>query len=317
MTNRSATPNKRQGRIHYTKVDNPYPLEMIQQGIPTLELLTIFPCLTSTQVARALFLGLPNSQGQARGALAAQKAANHYCLRRLKDLRLVAAKAIARVDNPLSHWEVNHLTTTGYRVLKDHRERNGQPAPLPFPHPDKLTYTTVHNHHMAVTDVGISAIAACLRQSVTIERYWDDMTIRSLSKTGKLHWPMEPDALIILRRNGHAEALLVEVDLGTESVESARSNSFSTKLSNYKTYFKSQRATDPLLGGYPQPQVLIIAPSQRRLQNLQEATAKSGGRSSYWFTTQELLQPPYSFFDGVWQRIGLDSYHSLMERFPS
>ncbi len=62
---------------------------------------------------------------------------------------------------------------------------------------------------------------------------------------------------------------------------------------------------------------MVITPSDRRLANLLETTRMVGGRTSYWFTTQELILPPYSFFGSVWQRIGLDGYYSPTERFAS
>jgi hypothetical protein len=170
---------------------------------------------------------------------------------------------------------------------------------------------------MAVTDIGVSLIASALRGNVTIEGWWDDITIRSLSKQGKIHWPMEPDGVLILRVGDTRQVFMIEADMGTESVESNRANSWSTKMSNYRTYFSSIRKTDPWLGSYPQPQVLTVTPSARRLSNLMQSTAKQGGRSSYWFSQQEFLEPPYGGFDEVWQRIGLDGYFSVLERFPS
>ncbi len=307
---------KRQGRIHYQRVDNPYPLEMIQQGMPTLELLSRFPALTSWQVCKLLFLNQPNKDGVLRGENAARRVTNHYCLRRLKDLGLVKTKAIPRLDSPMAKWEVNHLTEKGHRVLSEHRAVHNL-ATLPFRSPSNLTYQTINPHSMAVTDVGVSALGAITRAGMTMEVWLDDVAIRSLAKRGQIHWPMEPDALIIIRYGEIRQAFFIEVDMGTESVESARANSWSTKMAKYKEYFKSGRQQDPWIGSFPQPQVMVATTTDRRLLNLRESTAKSGGRSAYWFTCLELLEPPYSFFGTVWQRIGLDGYYSPTERFGS
>lgn len=56
---------------------------------------------------------------------------------------------------------------------------------------------------------------------------------------------------------------------------------------------------------------------ERRLPNLMQITGERGGRSAYWFTTTEFLEPPYSFFDQVWKRIALPGYYSPTERFAS
>ena len=302
-------------RIHFRASANPYPLEMIQQGTQTLNYLMTFPALTSWQVCKLLFLGKPNSRGEVRTNPETARRATNRSLRRLKDLGLVSVKPIARLDNPLTKWELNYLTPQGHRTLTDHRESHGL-ATLPYQKPN-LTYQTMNPHRMAIIDAGISAMAAASRAGITVDVWLDDLTIRSLSKRGQITWPMEPDFLLVLRYEDHREAFLGELDMGTESVDSNRANSIASKLTNYKQYFTSMRANDPWLKDLPQPQVMLVAPSERRLESLKEATAKSGGRSAYWFTTSTLLEPPYSFMGEVWQRIGLDGYYSPAERFVS
>jgi hypothetical protein len=108
------------------------------------------------------------------------------------------------------------------------------------------------------------------------------------------------------------------VDMGSESVDSPRANSWSTKMGKYKTYFTTQRKTDPWLKDLPQPQLLTVTTGgHTRLSNLRETTAHGGGRSAYWFTESKHLEPPYSFFGEVWQRIGLEGYHAIVSLFAS
>lgn len=316
MTTPPHPPRKRQGRIHFQKTDNPYPLEMIQQAIPTLEALSRFPALTSWQVCKLLFLEQPNRHGQPRGEVAARRATNHYCLRRLKDLGLVKVKPIARLDNPLAKWEVNYLTERGHQVLETHRADHNL-ATLPYRPPSALTYQTINPHHMAITDVGVSAMAAASRYGMSVEVWLDDMAIRSQSKRQALDWPMEPDALLVMSHQGMRRALFIEADMGTESIESNRPNSWRTKMANYKTYFAALRRSDPWLKDLPQPDVMTVTISERRLAHLMEATAKVGGRSAYWFAVAEHMEPPYGFMSQVWQRIGLEGYYSPTERFAS
>jgi hypothetical protein len=306
----------RQGRIHYHKTDNPYPLEMIQQAIPALEYLNLFSGLTSWQVCKLLFLNQTNSLGQIRSDEGAKRATNRECLRRLKDLGLVRVKPIPRLDNPLTKWELNHLTPRGYETLKTHRESLGL-ATLPFRRPENLTYQTINPHSMSIKDALISVVANAPANHLEVEVVLDDMAIRSMRKSGQLDWPMEPDFVVILKYGEKRWVLFGEVDMATESVVSPRANSWSTKIGKYKTWSAAMRQNDPWLGQFSQPDVMVIAPSVRRMYSLLEATRQAGGRSAYWFTTTEYLEPPYSFLGEVWQRIGLQGYYSPTERFVS
>ena len=305
----------RQGRIHFHKTDNPYPLEMIQQGIEALEALHRFPALTSWQVCKLLFLARPNSQGAPRGEVAAKRAVNHYCLRRLKDRGLVKVKAIPRLDNPMAKWEMNYLTKSGHDLLVSYRQ-NLNLATSPY-RPVSLSYQTINNHSMTIIDAAVSALAYASLSGLGVDVYLDHLTIRSMSKTHALDWPMEPDALLVFSYGPVRRAFFLEADMGTESVDSTRANSWRTKMEKYRHYSSALRQTDPLLHHLPQPDVMVITPSDRRPANLLETTRMVGGRTSYWFTTQELILPPYSFFGSVWQRIGLDGYYSPIERFSS
>jgi hypothetical protein len=170
---------------------------------------------------------------------------------------------------------------------------------------------------MAIFDAGISTYAGVQSSAVTVETFLYDNQIRSLSKRGKIQWPMEPDFVIILRYGDDRMVLMGEVDRGSEDVESTKKNSLSTKAENYKHYYTALRKTDPWLKDFPQPQTMFIFDSQRRLENAKAMIARCGGRSSYWFALSAHLEPPYSLSGEVWQRIGLDGYYSPLSLFTS
>jgi hypothetical protein len=272
--------------------------------------------LTSWQVCKLHFLNQPNSDGQPRSQVAARAAANRYCLRRLKDLGLVKVKPIPRVDNPMHKWEMNYLTPTGHEVLTAHRQALNL-STSPYRSPAKLTFEVINPHTMGIIDAGISAMVGAAKYGMQVEVWLQDMDIRSLLKSDQLYWPMEPDAFLVLRYGEARRAFFVEVDRGTMSGQSPRPNSWSTKMEKYRTYFQSLRSTDPWLKDLPQPDVMVVTTTEARLANLMKATGNAGGRSAYWFTTADLLEPPYSFFGRVWQRIGLDGYYTPTERFAS
>lgn len=170
---------------------------------------------------------------------------------------------------------------------------------------------------MAVLDAGVSVVAAALRKDVVVERYWDDMTIRSLIKAKRLDWKVEPDSLIVLCHGTIRRAYFLEIDRGSESVASPRENSWETKMGKYKYFFQVTRQTDPYLSQLPQPKVLTICHNPGRYDNLKRVTGNVGGRSAYGFTHAEYTLPPYSFFDQVWEFIAVPGYHSILEDFSS
>ena len=213
-------------------------------------------------------------------------------------------------------WEMNYLTQRGHEVLTDHRAALGL-STTAHRNPTNLSYQSINPHAMSITDAGISAMVGARHHGYILYSWLADMEIRSLVKRDELYWPMEPDGLLILSYMGIKRAFFLEVDRGTESIQSPRANSFSSKMQKYRTYFQSLRPTDPWLKSLPQPDVMIITTSQNRLTNLLAATAQAGGRSAYWFTTQEHVEPPYNFFGQVWQRIGEAGYHSPAIRFAS
>jgi hypothetical protein len=228
----------------------------------------------------------------------------------------VAVKPLVRLDNPLAKWEVNHLTPAGHRALTDYRARFDL-APLPYTNPADLTYQTVTPHSMGITSAVISAYAGAPEHGLTIETYLDDRAIRSLSKQGKIHWPMEPDFLLILRMGELRQVLFGEFDNGTESIDSPRANSLSTKYDNYRTYYASQRRDDPWLKHYPQPQTMFIFDSQIRLENARQMVGNRGGKSAYWFALAQHMEGELGFLEAVWQRIGLEGWRTPTELFTS
>jgi hypothetical protein len=170
---------------------------------------------------------------------------------------------------------------------------------------------------MGIFDACVSLYGASSRTGAVVETLLLDRDIRSLSKRGKIHWPMEPDFVLVLRLGEDRMVLMGECDNGTESIESPRVNSLSTKIDNYKLFYRQMRRGDPWLKDFAQPQTMLIFQSQQRMLNAMEMVASHGGRSAYWFTLAEYLEPPYSFLGEVWQRIGLEGHHSPTSLFMS
>jgi Replication-relaxation len=115
--------------------------------------------------------------------------------------------------------------------------------------------------------------------------------------------PLIPDGYFELRSSAGARACFVEVDLGTEALPVIQ-----RKVQLYLHLATSGEF--PALFHQPQFRVLVIANSERRLQNLREAIAKLTDKI-FWLTTLECVNRE-RFWSPVWLRPTGDQRHSLL-----
>jgi hypothetical protein len=164
----------------------------------------------------------------------------------------------------------------------------------------------------------VSAEAAIRSVGGKVTTYWDEYEIRQRSKRRRdgIDWGgLEPDGLIIAEINGIKHAMLPEIDRGFQPVASNAPNSIRTKGHKYKNFFIHYRQYDPLLMDLKQPTVHFITKSKQRLETIREEIESQGGRQSYWYSTFEWIQPPYSFLGQVWEVSGREGYHSPLSIF--
>lgn len=315
---------KRQPRIHFSKSPNPYSMEMIQQGEEALEALDRLRCLTSWQLCKLLFLNQPNTNGQKRGVVAAQRAVNHYCLRRLKDSGLVEVLPVMERVNRKSftRHEVNSLTSSGRKELLSLRNRQGDDRPLRY----VTDLKGCSPHDLLVKDLIIALEVGFRDNGVTIEALYDAHQLESLNREEQTRFgEIIPDGLVIVSTHGKRKALILEADRGTEGEEAKADNAWFWKMKRYGDYFKDRRSSDPLLARLPQPIVLsVTSKGLERMQGMLRATAKAGGKSAYWFTCRSFLEPnryapkdgdslPDAVADELWFAPGFSAYQSLLD----
>jgi hypothetical protein len=133
-----------------------------------------------------------------------------------------------------------------------------------------------------------------------------------LTQTGRSSMQLAPDLILVVGER--KVPLLVEADLGTESIESAAPNSWATKYKQYVHYLKHDFGNDPLFEGCVKPLVVSLTTSDRRLNNLVEAIEGWGGQRSWWCATFTAINPLYYREPGlVWQVPTVDRAMSLSD----
>jgi len=89
---------------------------------------------------------------------------------------------------------------------------------------------------------------------------------------------VSPDAFLGIEDFGGKSYFFLEADMGTETL-----SRFGDKIIAYKHFWKSGKYTE--VYGFKNFRVLTIAESDRRLDNLIDATRKAGGKNMFLFTT--------------------------------
>jgi hypothetical protein len=204
--------------------------------------------------------------------------------------------------------EINALTREGIEVVCDLYARAGRDiAPFSTGAVSALPETILHD--LAVRDALIS-LTRLLQPIIPV--HWFTMSTRGLIQHGHTTMAQAPD--LILVAGERKVPLLVEVDLGTESVTGPAANSWQTKYARYADYLKRDYGNDPLFEGCGKPLVVVLATGARRTRNLAEAIAGWGGQRAWWCASLESLSPlTYQPPGRVWAVPTADEPLSLTE----
>ncbi len=318
--------------------DNTRCLEAIRHGLDALLAIDRHRCLTSWQLARLLLLHEPSRGRLSKGAsvparaevartpAAARSAINQTCLRPLKDLGLVEVVRVFReqkslIDGHLSTnpIEVNILSAQGQKVLREYWEGLGQTERVRSGRKSRNVANQIQNHLLAVNDVAVALIGECAVRDTPVVSWLDDAQIKELRTARRLgNLPFEPDGLAVIQSGTTLVPLIVEVDLGTESIDSDAPNSWTSKMTRYQTYFRTGYPTDPLFAGMTRPIVLTATTVPARLGRLLEATANVGGKQAYWATCLDWFAPAdiaetRNLTDAIWRITGVDGFASMAD----
>lgn len=295
------------------------PMEAIHHGWEALEALYRYRAMQPKHLARLLFLGRKDPKGKIRDAKAAQQAANRNCLYWLKNLDYVKTFYVA-IDkgDDVKAMELHKLTKKGFQALNRHRKNQNQDPHQDYTDPKPVIIDQSFDRWLLGMEAAVSAEAEARLIGGKVTTYWDDYEIRQRSKRRQdgIDWGgLEPDALIIIEINGVKHAMLLEIDRGFQAVASNSPNSIRTKALKYREFFIRYRQYDPTLMDLKQPTVHFITKSKDRLSTIRSEIEEQKGRQSYWYSTFEWIQLPYSFLGEVWQVSGRGGYHSPITFF--
>jgi hypothetical protein len=266
------------------------PLDAIKEGKAILALLDQTLFLTSQQIAHRFFTVPIHGERKPETELARAARAANRSLSRLKDRGWVRLSPVYTLPAPgkLRTLEVNSLTPPGVEVVR----RLYQEA---WKSTEVITYSTGQvnpvpetiNHDLAVRDALVFLTRLFLDAGIPI--HWFTFQTRQLVNEKQTAMHHAPDLIMIVGER--RVPLLIEADLGTESIESTVGNSWATKYQQYGNYLKRDFGNDPLFEGCVKPLVVTLTTSDRRLTNLVGAIKGWGGQRSWWCSTFEALSP--------------------------
>jgi len=132
-----------------------------------------------------------------------------------------------------------------------------------------------------------------------IERWHDGEEAAISLERERAPYAVRPDAWFVLRLGRAVLVGIVEVDRGTERGD----HRWREKLNAYGALFADGRL--PVVTGYVNARVLVIAPDARRRDRLCEMVGEAVGplASRFWFASASVLDRP-DFGDGQWRRYG-------------
>lgn len=151
-------------------------------------------------------------------------------------------------------------------------------------------------HQTGINEVYLSLKCRTVPPGVRLHRW---LTFRqSISETAKL----TPDAYFELQAGDAVRAMFLEVDLGTEAL---------SEWHKKTAYYLQLAVSGEFAKRFQKPQfrILVVASSERRLNNIREVVAKSTDKV-FWFTTFDSINRD-GFWSPVWLRPRGDSRHSL------
>jgi len=125
------------------------------------------------------------------------------------------------------------------------------------------------------------------------------------SKPGRT-LPFVPDGFFALQVGERRACFFLEVDRGTMPT-----GRFQTKVRAYLSFRQSGRGVERF--GTRNFRVLTVTSGKKRLASLLKATEKAGGDHHFWFTTFSQITPEAVLTAPIWQVVGLEGLHILLE----
>jgi hypothetical protein len=271
-----------------------FPLRHIPHGREVLVALDQHALLTNGQIARLLFDGQANADGELRALYAAEKAAAKQ-LHRLWESRLLDRKSVIlsskRTGLPYHHF-VNVLTAQGAAAVEEHYCNEGTTRPLRWTRTTAEISNQSVEHILAINDAYVLVQRACDRAGVRLFGWRDDRQLSAMQRARETYFISIPDAFFALARGGRVHGYFLEIDLGTESIGGERSTRiWREKIDGYGHYLRDRYRDELFFEGIPMPFVLTITTTTGRLEHMLDETRAIAGAVHCWYTTADAISP--------------------------
>lgn len=177
------------------------------------------------------------------------------------------------------------------------------------------------DHLLASNDIRMAAMFSAKKHGWSIPIWYDESMLRSAqmkdyvtitsSQGEEKRVAVIADGYFCFATETHPYFCFLEIDRGTVTGEATKweNRDWSRKVLSYLTYYHSGQyearyQTKSL-------RILTITTTEKRLATLKEATEKAGGRSRFWFTTQEKATTADILTDPIWQKAGQSGTFAL------
>lgn len=178
-----------------------------------------------------------------------------------------------------------------------------------YPHRNDVGEYFIH-HRLRINDFRIALTLAAEERGDEIVVWVPERKLRELGEKVEdergRKYPVVPDAYFIYQDGETDKKAHFFLELDRATMENRR---FAKKIKAYILYWQS--------GAYQERyrtrslRVLTVTTSRRRLRNLKETTEDTGGKSMFWFTTFEELDPE-RILGSVWEVAGQDQRARLI-----
>ncbi len=289
--------NKRRPRHERVAPAERPPFRLNARDVLILQFINDCRALTTEQVALLFFTSLKPAYGRLH------KLFHHGYVERQFITQVVTAPAASRM--------VYTIAPLGAAVLAQNAGYSSEgihSASRQVRTWDKL------QHLLAVNDVRLALTRAVWDTAgMTLKTWRDEFQFRAAPRLvtvktvrgGDKRQPVYPDGYAHLVTPRGEARFFWEVDLGTEGLEQIKG-----QIAIYQAYILSGQYQDDFQSR--SLRILVVAPSQRRLDNLVKAIESQGGGERYWLTTRDQVTPAQVLNAPIWRKVGSEGLFSLI-----
>ena len=167
-------------------------------------------------------------------------------------------------------------------------------------------------HTLRINDLRIAVTLAAEKLGWKPGDWLDEAALKALklnvpdpSKPGA-SLPLQPDGFFVLQVGERRASFFLEIDRATMPTKR-----FQAKVRAYKALLETGKAIEHFKTR--NFRVLTITTGKRRLASLRRAAEQAGADHYFWFSTFEWARAEKVLTEPVWQAVGQDGLHRLIE----